>query len=406
MHELIRAIENAHKKPYGGELEPFGPDGAARALGFHRTLPGYTPTPLARLDGLGAKLGLQSLWVKDESHRLGLKAFKGLGGIYAMARCLGARLGLSDDAITFGALTAPGAAARLGQATFVAATDGNHGRGVALGAKLLGHKAVILMPRGAAPARLGAIRSFGAEATETDLNYDDTVRLAAQMADEKGWVLLQDTAWPGYETIPGWIMEGYAAMVQEAFDALDETDEAPTHVFIQAGVGSLAAAVQGYLCERLGEARPKVMVMEPMRADCLYKSMEAGGQAVRVADLDTIMAGLSCGEPSSTALPTLRDYADFFIACDDRVAATGMRILASPLPGDDRVVSGESGAVGAGLIYLLGTRPEYAGLRGRMGLNKTARVLLLSTEGDTDPDIYERIVWGGAYPIDGIAASL
>jgi diaminopropionate ammonia-lyase len=365
------------------------------ALAFYRSLPDYAPTPLVALDRLAFRLGLRNVWVKDEGQRFGLKAFKALGATYGLCRALAERLGLSAAPLTLAAFDDPLLSERLKQITCITATDGNHGRAVAWATRRLGCRAAVYMPRGATTARIDNVRMFGAEVTVIDGTYDDAVALAAAEAEKQGWLLLQDQAWKGYETIPGWIMEGYRIMAQECFEALK--DELPTHVVLQAGVGSFAAAIQTDLVARLGDARPHTSVVEPTRAACYYESAAAGDGRPRRAggDLDTIMAGLACGVPSTLAWDLMWHTADVFAACPDRVARRGMRVLGNPLEGDQAVVSGESGAVGLGLIYEVMTDPTLRDLKQAMGLNQRSRVLVFSTEADTDPDMYRRVVWGG-----------
>lgn len=212
---------------------------ARRVRAFHASFPEYEPTPLVSLNKLAADLGLASLSVKDESARFGLNAFKVLGGSYAIGRYLARELGIQEDELTYQALMAPEVRERVSRMTFVTATDGNHGRGVAWTASRLGARSVVYMPKGSAAERLENIRACGAEASITDLNYDDAVRLATRKSEENSWVLIQDTAWPGYEQIPAWIMEGYTTLAGEIFDQLTEAgEEPPTHLFLQAGVGS------------------------------------------------------------------------------------------------------------------------------------------------------------------------
>ncbi|MCP3955477.1 MAG: diaminopropionate ammonia-lyase, partial [Desulfobacterales bacterium] len=240
-----------------------------------------------------------------------------------------------------------------------------------------------------------AIEKEGAQAHVTDLNYDDTVRLATQTARENNWILMQDTSMPGYADIPGWIMQGYTTMVAEAIEQLQQARiEKPTHVMIQAGVGSMAAAVLGFLVEKFHADHPTAIIIEPENAACFYKSILAGdGQPHRVTgDLQTRMAGLACGEPNPVAWEILRDYADFFVVCPDFVTAEGMRRLAGPYGTDEKIVSGESGAVGIGLLELLMGKPELAKHKKALGLDKDAVVLAFSTEGDTDPEGYRQIV--------------
>lgn len=378
----------------------FNPNEIAKVMEFHRGFAGYRATPLRKLDGLAKMLGLSDLYVKDESYRFGLNAFKVLGGSYAIGRYLAERLDMDISELSFDKLNSPDIKKKLGEITFVTATDGNHGRGVAWAAAHLGQKSVVYMPKGSSEERLKNIQREGAEASITNLNYDDAVRLAAAQAKEHGWVVIQDTAWEGYTDIPLWIMKGYATMAMEACQQLAEYRGAtPTHVFLQAGVGSLAAAVQAVLVNIYPDSPPKVVIVEPNAADCIYKSFVANdGQPKNVSgDMSTIMAGLACGEPNIIGWDILRNYSEMGISCPDWVAARGMRILGNPIGEDDRVVSGESGAVTTGIVSLL-MNHALEDARKMLGLNASSRVLLFSTEGDTDPQKYRSIVWDGEYP--------
>lgn len=368
-------------------------------MAFHQQFPHYSVTPLRDLPYLSQRLGLGSLHIKDESLRFGLNAFKGLGGSYAVGKYLAQKLNRDIQSLAFSELNTPEIKAQLADIVFVTATDGNHGRGVAWAAQQLGLKAVVFMPKGSSRVRAQNIRQHGAECTITELNYDDTVRLADKMAHEKGWVLLQDTAWEGYEQIPTWIMQGYMTLAMEAWDQLLENGSAlPTHLILQAGVGSFAGSIMGYFIEKMKEKAPVVIVVEPHKANCLYQSaLKNDGQPHAVGgDMATLMAGLACGEPNTVSWPIIRDNVACFISADDRLAANGMRILAAPRPGTDTpFISGESGAIGTGVIYALMSDDEYREIRERLALNIHSHVLLISTEGDTSPDIYEDIVWFG-----------
>ena len=260
----------------GGALE--------RASRFHQTIPGYAPTPLVSLDHLAQRLGVAQVLVKDESRRFGLNAFKALGGSYAMARCLGQRQGWPEEKLTFEALMAPEVREKLGELTFVTATDGNHGRGVAWAAHKLGQKAVVHMPKGSSQARYENIAKEGAQVTIEEVNYDDCVRMAAaEAAETKHGVVVQDTAWAGYEEIPAWIMQGYGTMANEAAEQLRQVGiNRPTHVFVQAGVGSLAGAVIGYFTNLFPNDPPTFVVMEARAADCLYQGALAGDGQPRI----------------------------------------------------------------------------------------------------------------------------
>jgi diaminopropionate ammonia-lyase len=372
----------------------FSPSAAHSVRKFHQTFPDYTPTPLARLAHLADMLQIADIWVKDESYRFGLNAFKVLGAIHGLAYLVAHRLKVNAQELCFDLLNARSTKERLADTTFVTATDGNHGRAVAWAAQQLGCNAVVYLPKGTSVARYEAIRAHGAQVLVIEGNYDDAVQQAAEHAQKHGWILVQDTAREGYEEIPVKIMQGYLTILHEALEQLE--GEIPTHVFVQCGVGSLAAATQAYLFELFGQVRPIFAVVEPTRAACFYESMSAHDRRPKKlrGNLDTIMAGLACGEPSTLAWKILRDYADVFVACPDYVAMRGMRILGNPLQGDDRVISGESGAVTLGLLTLVLGQESCRHIAGALRLNETSKVLLLSTEGDTDPDMYRKIVWG------------
>lgn len=369
---------------------------------FHKSFPEYKVTPLHNLDELSKQFGVRHIWVKDESYRFGLNAFKVLGGSYAVGKYLAERLNVDISELSFEKLRSKEVKEELGDITFVTATDGNHGRGIAWAANQLGQKSVVYMPKGSSEIRLTNIQNEGAEASITDLNYDDTVRLASQKAKENGWVLIQDTAWDGYEEIPAWIMQGYLTIIDEAMEQIaNAVDDRPTHVFLQAGVGSFAGSMLGYLVEKFGEERPITVIVEPDKADCLYQSMRVGDGKPRAVTgaLDTIMAGLACGEPSKTSWGILKDYAQSFVSCPDYAAARGMRILANPLGCDPHIVSGESGAaVGIGLVSLVAENSRLVDMKNALNLNQDSKILIISTEGDTDPVHYRKIVWDGAYP--------
>ena len=276
---------------------------AKKARAFHESFPQYARTPLTRLEKMAAYLGLKELYVKDESYRFGLNAFKVLGGSYAMARYIAKETGKDVSELPYSVLTSQALREEFGQATFFTATDGNHGRGVAWAANRLGQKAVVHMPKGTTQTRLENIAKEGAQVDIQELNYDDCVRLAAKEAAEtpRG-VIVQDTAWDGYEEIPSWIMEGYGTMAMEAGEQLSEGgSERPTHVFVQAGVGSLAGAVVGYFSNLYADNPPVFVVVEAQAADCLYQGAAAGDGKIRTVggDMETIMADLACGDPNT-----------------------------------------------------------------------------------------------------------
>lgn len=371
-------------------------EAADKARAFHRSYEGYQETPLVELDGLAETLGVAAISVKDESDRFGLNAFKALGASYAMGNYLAQKLGIDPAEMTFPRAVSEETRKQVGEVTFVTATDGNHGRGVAWTARQLGQRSVVYMPRGSALERLENIRAEGARADIMDMNYDDAVRLAREKAETEGWALIQDTAWEGYTEVPAWIMQGYTTMAAEA---VEQMKQPPTHVFLQAGVGSMAGAVAGFLANYYGENKPCMIVVEPQKADCVFRTAKANDGKLRVVtgDMDTIMAGLACGEPCTIAWEVLRDYADAYLSCPDYAAADGMRILAAPVAGDVPVVSGESGASAFGCAVNLLTDPELAERKERLGLNQQSRLLFISTEGATDRKNYRNVVWFGKH---------
>jgi diaminopropionate ammonia-lyase len=370
---------------------------------FHETLPGYRATPLLRLDGLAVKLGVKRIYVKDESKRFGLNAFKGLGGIYAVTKILCRELELDINRISFSDLQTPTIKNKIKDIVFITATDGNHGRGVAWAASQYGCKSYIYMTMGTAQSRVDAIKAVGAEeVVVTDMNYDDTVRLAAKLADENGWKLTQDTAWDGYEEIPEWITQGYTTMGAELLDQLRlDGITKPTHLFLQAGVGSYAGSILGYFANRFGGAPPVTTIAEPVNVACIFESaLAADGKPHAVTGIqETIMAGLNCGEPCLTTWGILRDLSSFYAACPDFVTAKGMRTLANPLGNDPKIISGESGAVGLGLLALLMEQEDLAEARKMMGYNENSVIVLISTEGDTDPVNYYDVIYNGKCPV-------
>jgi len=386
-----------------GEASPPPSLSPASALGvraFHRQLPGYKPTPLVRLERLSRAWGFKDIFVKDESLRFGLKAFKVLGGSYAVARLICQKLGRPLSEVPYAQLVSDEVREKVGQITLATATDGNHGRGVAWAAERMGKKAVIYMPKGAAPARVANIRSHGDDVEVTDLNYDDAVRLTCRMAEKNGWHVVQDTAWEGYTEIPLWIMQGYLTMCSETVDQLRAADAYPSHIFVQAGVGALAGAVIGYLAQVYKEPRPKFIIMEPNSAACIFASAAAGdGKPHAVTgDLETIMAGLACGVPNPLSWEILRDIPSGYVSLDNFAASNGMRILANPFAGDIPIEAGESGAVGLGLMDLLANHTDFKGLKTALQIGPDATLMCFNTEGATDPINYREIIWHGRYP--------
>ena len=408
--------------------EEFGPRAAEAVGALHRQVPGYAPTPLLALDGLARELGVKKIYVKNEAERFGLHAFKGLGGVYGMFRILCERYQLDPAAATPEMVREKVAqeaqAAQAGQTeqaaqeaqstqavqatqkaqtpVFVSATDGNHGRGVAWAGGIFGCRVHIYMPVCSAEARAQAIREAGpAEVTITDLSYDEAVGRALEESRANGWYLIQDTAWDGYEQIPTWIMQGYLTMAAEADAQLRALGERPTHLFLQAGAGSLAGSQLAYFASVYGDNKPVTAIVEPDASNAIFRSAGAGdgtAQSVPGAPF-TIMAGLNCGTPCSTAWPILRDWAEFYLSCPDFVAAQGMRLYAQGTNGDPRITAGESGAATLGALSMLCISQELKGAAEAMHLSGDSVVLLFNTEGNTDPVNYRDILENGKYPL-------
>lgn len=351
--------------------------------------PGYAPTPLVPLDALAAKAGLGAIYYKDEGTRFGLGSFKALGGAYAVMRLLQSLIlqqtGNNAEATEIAGGRYADICAGL---TVTCATDGNHGRSVAWGAQTFGCGCVIYVHEHVSEARCQAIAAYGAEVRRIVGNYDDAVRQASADAAVNGWHVVSDTSYPGYVDVPRDVMQGYGVMVDETLRQLP-LGMAPTHVFVQGGVGGLAAAVCATLWERLHETKPRFIVVEPDRAACLFQSAVAGKPVTVEGELDTIMAGLACGEVSILAWEILSAGTDAFMMIDDEAAAEAMRCLARPAASDLPIVAGESAV--AGLAAALQSA-AHDDLRQCLGLDGSSVVLLFGTEGATDPDMYRRIV--------------
>ncbi|EJB03867.1 diaminopropionate ammonia-lyase family [Rhizobium leguminosarum bv. trifolii WSM597] len=359
-------------------------DAVERHLAFREN---HAETPLVNLPSLAAELGVASIHMKDEGQRLGLGSFKALGGAYAVIRLVleeaARRLGRAIDVSELHSSPVREVAETM---TVACATDGNHGRSVAQGAQLVGARAAIFVHAGVSDERVAAIARFGAEMIRVDGTYDDSVREAARIAEEKGWTIVSDTSWPGYERIPGLVMQGYTALVREALKAMPQP---PTHVFIQAGVGGIAATVAGHMALAFGDKRPTFTVVDPARAACLFETARAGHLVTVAHGEPTVMAMLECYEPSLVAWRILSRVADAFMTVDEDEAIAVMRRLADPAGNDPAIVAGESGGVGlAGLIRAVGN-PE---IKQALSLHDHSRIFVVNTEGATDPGKYEEIV--------------
>lgn len=399
LKQTIKWTLNTMSKTKDSYLSAMSDREMRKTLQFHESFPQYQITPLANLSHLASYLGIKSLFTKDESYRFGLNAFKVLGGSYAIGRYLAKQTGKDISEVPYHVLTSEELKKSFGQATFFTATDGNHGRGIAWAANRLGQKCVVRMPKGSTATRRDNIAKENAMVTIEEVNYDECVRIAASEAAKcENGILVQDTAWEGYEEIPTWIMQGYGTLAAEANDQMHEIGcPRPTHVFVQAGVGCLAGAIVGYFANQYPENPPIMVVAEASTADCLYQSAVKGtGERIDVTgDMFTIMAGLACGEANTISWDILRNHAAAFCSCPDECSATGTRMYYAPLEGDPRVISGESGSVTLGLLSAIMTRPEYAELKHALHLNQDSQVLLISTEGDTDPHRFREIIWDG-----------
>ena len=382
-------------------LDLMSEENVTKANEFHKSFPQYSVTPLQKLSALASYLGVKGIYCKDESYRFGLNAFKVLGGSYAMGRYIAKELGRDISQLPYNVLSSDKLREEFGQATFFTATDGNHGRGVAWAANRLGQKAVVRMPKGTTKTRFDNIAKEGAVVTIEEVNYDDCVRMAAaEAAKTEHGIIVQDTAWDGYEEIPSWIMQGYGTLVLEADKQLKENGvDRPTHVFVQAGVGSLAGAVVGYFAHKYKENPPVMVVCEASAADCLYRSaVQADGNLVNVTgDLQTIMAGLACGEGNTIGWDILKNHVTVFASCPDWMSAKATRIYANPLENDPHIISGESGSVPLGLAYTALHDEDAKDLKEALKLDENSNILVISTEGDTDPVRYREIVWAGLY---------
>ncbi|UVK41623.1 diaminopropionate ammonia-lyase [Mesorhizobium sp. AR10] len=347
----------------------------------------HAETPLVELPGLASEFGVAAIHLKDEGYRLGLGSFKALGGAYAVIRLVleeaERKLG---RAIDVSELQLPEVRAAARTMTLACATDGNHGRSVAQGAQLVGARAAIFVHSGVSDERVAAIASYGADMIRVDGTYDDSIRQAARIAEASGWTIVSDTSWPGYERIPGLVMQGYTALIREA---LRKMPVPPTHVFIQSGVGGIAAAVAGHLAIELGDKRPIFTVVDPARAACIVETARAGHLVTVAHGEPTVMAMLECYAPSLVAWRILSRVADAFMTVDEEDAISIMKRLACPVDGDPAVVAGESGGVGlAGLIKAVSDPTIKAALR----VDKYSRIFLVNTEGATDSSKYKEIV--------------
>jgi diaminopropionate ammonia-lyase len=367
-------------------LDPAGFRAAAQEI---RGWPGYRQTNLLPLPGLAAALGLRAIWYKDESSRFGLGSFKALGGAYAVYRVLAAAVKEATGKEPSSAELMAGAHKDIvGAITIATATDGNHGRSVAWGAQLFGCRCIVYIHAEVSEGRCEAIAHYGAEVRRIEGNYDDSVHRVAADAKTHGWTIVSDTSYEGYKDVPRTVMEGYGLIGIETLDELP-AEARPTHLFIQGGVGGLAAATTALLWQKLGGERPQVVVVEPDAADCLFQSAANGKPTKVEGDLDTIMAGLAAGEVSLLAWEILDLGANAFMTVPDDAAISAMRALAEGVGGDPPTVGGESGVGGLAGLFAAANDPKTAQT---LSLGALSCVLIIGSEGDTDPVVYERLV--------------
>ncbi len=393
-------VQNDITKREKTDLSFLNEDVAKKVLKYHSSFEQYTETPLVELKELAKYLGLNDIFIKDESYRFGLNAFKVLGGSYTIGQYIANNLGKDIEELPYKLLISDEVKKELGDLTFITATDGNHGRGIAWTAEQLKQKAIVYMPKGSALERRDRIRAHGATCEITEWNYDDTVRYCNELAEKNGYVMVQDTSWPGYEELPRWIMQGYMTMAYEAYLKLEKEGKRPTHIFLQAGVGSMASGVCGFFSNVYADNKPIITIVEPDKAACLYQTAKADDGKLHpvTGEMNTIMAGLACGEPITIGYPVLNANAENFLSIPEEAAAHGMRVLGNPLKGDERVISGESGAATAGAVAQIMKLEELKGIKEKLKLDENSVVLLFSTEGDTYFEGYRDIVWNGLYP--------
>jgi len=360
-----------------------------RAIAMIETWPGYAPTPLVMLRGLAKETNVAAIKLKNEAGRFGLGSFKALGGAYAISRLLLNQLNAGRETpVGLDFLLSDKGRALNSKVILCTATDGNHGRSVAWGAQMFGCNCVIFIHEHVSEARETAIASYGARVVRVAGNYDDSVREAKTTAAREGWTVISDTSYEGYRDIPLDVMAGYAVMVCEAITQWGSAN-LPTHVFLQTGVGAMAAAVAVQLQEAYGDDCPKIILVDPINAACFYDSLKHGTPTVTLGGLETVMAGLACGEISDLAWDILYEGVDAVVAIDDDAAKNVMRVLAAGNTLDAPMVAGESGA--SGLAAFLALAHDDAA-RTALGITAESRLLFFSTEGATDPEIYQAIV--------------
>ena len=371
-------IEIVQNKNRGGDVDTSAYSHAATKFirRLHKSLKVYNVTPLVELKNFK---GVRSVFVKDEAQRFGLKAFKGLGGVWAIYTVISRELGLDNPTLEEIFTHRQ----KLAEMTFITTTDGNHGKGVSWAAGLFGCKSYVYMPKGTVEVRAQAVRDAGSATVEiTDMLYDDCVKFTAELAAKNHWHLIQDTSWAGYEEIPAQIMLGYSTLAYEALEQMNY--QRPTHIFLQAGVGSMAGAIAAVFAEVFKDNPPRITIVEPTEVACFYETMRIGDGQIHSAtgNCQTMMAGLNCATPCDLAWKILRRYAADTAAISDDVAAAAMKTLA-----EYKIISGESGCAGFALANAALDSPE---LRRALELDEDSIIFVINTEGDTDPENYKK----------------
>ena len=384
-------------------------DSAKKVFEFHKKIQGFRRSPLIGLNELSRLLGVSGVWIKDESQRLNLNSFKILGSSYAIYKHIIEVLKVEDRELSLAEVASIENHKKLKDFVFATATDGNHGLGVAWTAGKLGLKSMVYVHKNTTRSRIKTIQQYGATVKTINGTYDDAVEQVIVDARKNNWQIISDKAWEVYEKIPKWIMQGYSTMFIEVQEQLAAHGIIkPTHIFVQAGVGSLAASIVNYYKNIFYNDSPITIIVEPDRANCIFQSAKRNKKKpvnVKITE-NSIMAGLECGRPNPIAWDVLRIQADYFISCPDYVAAKGMRVYAMPLQNDPIIVSGESGAVTLGTLMFIMTQNELEGLRNELKLDTDSQVLLINSEGNTDPIHFQQVVWGGSEPVPRIYRSI
>lgn len=385
-------VENPAFNPagdYPSSLQSiFSHDSASSVIETIKQWPDYQPTPLVSLQTLAHDLGISQLWYKDESRRFNLKSFKALGGAFAVSRQISQRIEAHTGHYPGIAELLSGQYADIVKDIVIScATDGNHGRSVAWGCQMFGCPCIIYIHRDVSKGREEAMQGFGAEVIRISGNYDESVKMADEEAQKHGRIIVSDTSYPGYMEIPKDVALGYSVFLSESVQQMQ--GDIPTHVFVQGGVGGLASAVCAYFWECWGDKRPRFILVEPEQANCLQQSARQGKPTVVDGDLDTLMAGLACGEVSLLAWDILTQGCNDFMTVSESSVAPTMQLLARPMPGDSAIEAGESAV--AGLAALI-TACHDETMKAALGIDEHSRVYIIGTEGATDPEVYERLV--------------